>query len=78
MTVKLELKPRTKRPYWIDVRPPHNWDKSAVWHWCIANFGHRNYRSDNPRWTANMKYSWDGGFKFRDEQDAMLFMMRWV
>lgn len=72
-----------KRPYHIeekvnDRKMFYDWkghmdEKMA---WCEQNFGHRNEKFDNPRWTADPRY-YTGNFCFKNEKDAMWFIMRW-
>lgn len=51
-----------------------NWESMQAW--CQCNFGNPssvwdNFSSDN-RWYVNSRRFW-----FRDEQDLLLFLMRW-
>jgi hypothetical protein len=44
--------------------------------WCYTNFGERpmnRWPDSGDRWFAN-----DGAFWFRDEQDLMMFILRWT
>ena len=40
--------------------------------WCIDQFGQEGPGHPNDRWTE-----YQGRFTFRDEQDRMLFVLRW-
>ena len=48
-------------------------DKEDMIEWCSKQFGIRNERYNNPRWSPG-----PFEFCFKNEKDAMLFMLRWA
>ena len=56
-----------KNGYWTDII-------DVMLSWCSENFGHRNEKFNNPRWAYD---TWSRKFKFKNEKDAMMFMLRW-
>lgn len=68
-----KLEDRFRRPHSIYVRGG-NWseDKPAMEAWCSQQFGEHNEKYHNPRWERDAFT-----FKFKNEKDAMMFMLRW-
>lgn len=61
------------RKYIVTVNGGDWWeDKEAMIEWCNKQFGHHNERYNNPRWQPAAFE-----FRFKNEKDAMLFMLRW-
>ena len=47
-------------------------DKDEMMEWCSKQFGHRNEGYNNPRWsTGPFEY------RFKNEKDAVFFMLKW-
>ena len=47
-------------------------DKDAMTEWCSMQFGHRNDGYNNPRWSQGAFE-----FRFKNQKDAMFFMLKW-
>ena len=47
-------------------------DKEAMMEWCSKQFGIRNERYNNPRWSTGAFE-----FRFRSKKDATMFILRW-
>mgnify|MGYP000028111619 CR=1 FL=1 len=47
-------------------------DKPAMEKWCSERFGPHNVNYNNPRWQRDAF-----NFKFKNEKDAVMFMLRW-
>jgi hypothetical protein len=47
-------------------------DKEVMNEWCSKNFGHRDAGYNNPRWSRG-----PFEFCFKNEKDAVFFMLRW-
>ena len=47
-------------------------DKDAMTEWCSKQFGHRNEGYNNPRWSQGAFE-----FRFKNQKDAMFFMLKW-
>lgn len=62
-----------RRPYSIYVSGG-DWsdDKPTMEAWCIQQFGEHNERYHNPRWVRDAFR-----FKFKNEKDATMFLLRW-
>jgi len=56
-------------------------DDSNVIEWCYTNWGTGGYQKDS-HWTTLKNSTWDDftdiTFAFRKEEDAMLFILRWL
>ena len=46
-------------------------DKEVMREWCSNNFGHRDDDYNNPRWSRG-----PFGFRFKNQKDAMFFMLK--
>jgi hypothetical protein len=79
------IKPRPRELVLSKLAPPHrqqysvyvkngNWteDKPSMETWCSERFGPHNENYNNPRWVRDAF-----NFKFKNEKDAVMFMLRW-
>lgn len=71
----LELRVREYHPqrYTVYYSGGDWWeDKEDMIEWCSKQFGIRNERYNNPRWSV-------GAFEFcfKNQKDAVFFMLRW-
>jgi hypothetical protein len=83
MSRKFSLKPRTLTleklvpPYRHKVRvyvQGGDWweDKQAMEDWCSERFGPHNKKYNNPRWQRDAFH-----FLFKNEKDAIFFILKW-
>ena len=72
-TLTLKRLPGVRQPFIVIVQGG-NWfeDRDVMMEWCGDRFGRHDKHYNNPRWSRE---GWD--FKFKNEKDAMLFMLRW-
>jgi hypothetical protein len=62
-----------RRQYSVYVSGGDWWeDKLEMEAWCSQQFGGYNEKYHNPRWKRDAFT-----FKFKNEKDAMMFMLRW-
>jgi hypothetical protein len=47
-------------------------DKDRMHDWCSDHFGHRDSGYNNPRWS---QHAFE--FRFKNEKDAMFFILKW-
>jgi hypothetical protein len=70
MRVREELAPQKYTVYYSGG----DWwtEKDEMMEWCSKCFGHRNEGYNNPRWsTGPFEY------RFKNEKDAVFFMLKW-
>lgn len=67
------LEPPHRHKVAVYVRGGDWWeDKEAMESWCSEKFGPHNKNYNNPRWCRDSFY-----FKFKNEKDATMFVLRW-
>jgi hypothetical protein len=70
LRVREELAPQKYTVYYSGG----NWweEKDEMMVWCSKQFGHRNNGYNNPRWSPG-----PFEFCFKNEKDAMFFILKW-
>jgi hypothetical protein len=70
--LRIREEPATQK-YTVYISGGDWWeDKEVMNEWCSKNFGHRNEGYNNPRWSQG-----PFEFRFKNEKDAMFFMLKW-
>ena len=74
--ILLPMKPASKyrfsRAKWYEAKLPR--DQQAAFAWCVKQFGPEPTNTDAwTRWYFNV----DRTFRFRDEKDYVMFILRW-
>jgi hypothetical protein len=74
--ILLPMKPAPKykfsRAKWYEAKLPR--DQQAAFNWCVKQFGPEPKNTDAwTRWYFNV----DRTFRFRDEKDYVMFILRW-
>jgi hypothetical protein len=74
--IMLPMKPAPKykfsRAKWYEAKVPR--DQQAAFAWCVKQFGPEPTNTDAwTRWYFNV----DRTFRFRDEKDYVMFILRW-
>ena len=62
------------RPHSIKLKNSTSDTRDAMWQWCGEMFGAHTKQWNNPRWAMD---EFPPRFHFKNEEDAMLFVMRW-
>jgi hypothetical protein len=73
-TLTLEkLEPPFRHTVRVYVQGGNWWeDKQSMEDWCSERFGPHNKKYNNPRWHRDAFH-----FLFKNEKDAVMFMLKW-
>ncbi len=72
-SVELRVREELDQKYTVYYSGGDWWeDKDAMMEWCSKQFGIRNEKYNNPRWSVG-----PFEFRFKNKKDATMFILRW-